>query len=181
LFNLLVSFIHLKMMTIKTFVICAVPIAQSIEAASPDVLTKRDNAVDVDPYAAYYDQYANQLEPIDTHATVYEKQGFAPAMEAMFGPDAGLVLGAIGALIGTVAAVGVVLNNNNVNNLSVDQDSICTSVRAIGNFDTANTVTLTTAANMAGTTNGADMAAVIIARFNVIENALRNIATPDCE
>ena len=31
--------------------------------------------------------------------------------------------------MGTLAAIGVVINNNNVNSLSEDQDSICTSVR----------------------------------------------------
>jgi hypothetical protein len=123
------------MMTIKTFVICAVPIAQSIEAASPDVLTKRDNAVDVDPYAAYYEQYSNQLESIQPNAVqqiINEKQGFAPTMEAVFGQDAGLVLGTIGALMGTLAAVGVVINNNNIHSLSKDQDSICSTSKALG-------------------------------------------------
>lgn len=151
------------MMTIKTFVICALFVAQSIQATSPDVLTKRDNAVDVDPYAAYYEQYSNQLETADTHNTLYEKQGFAPAMEAMFGPDAGLVLGAIGALIGTVAAVGVVLNNNNINNLSVDQDSICTSVIQLGNLNIAASAGVPTQAE-----------------WGTMRTAINAIATPDC-
>lgn len=151
------------MMTIKTFVICALFVAQSIQATSPDVLTKRDNAVDVDPYAAYYEQYSNQLEPVDAHTTLYEKQGFAPAMEAMFGPDAGLVLGAIGALIGTVAAVGVVLNNNNINNLSVDQDSICNSVIALGNLNIAASAGVPTKVE-----------------WDAMANVINGIATPDC-
>lgn len=136
------------MMTIKTFVICALFVAQSIQATSPDVLTKRDNAVDVDPYAAYYEQYSHPVETSDSNkinplhtlttlTTLHEKQGFAPAMEAMFGQDAGLVLGTIGAVIGTLAAVGVVLNNNNIHSLSKDQDSICTSVKGLGNLNIA--------------------------------------------
>ena len=39
-----------------------------------------------------------------------------------------MVLGGIGAILGAVAIVGVALNNNNVNSLSKDQDSICTTV-----------------------------------------------------
>ena len=39
-----------------------------------------------------------------------------------------LTLGLIGGVMGALAVVGVALNNNNVNNLSKDQDSICTTV-----------------------------------------------------
>merc|ERR1712020_68613 len=80
---------------------------------------------------------------------VSEKQGFAGAMEGALGPDAALVLGTVGAIMGSLAAVGVVLSTQNVN-------SICTTVKAVGN--TALTVTTTstlanpTAATVAGLT-----------------------------
>merc|ERR1712018_1109191 len=46
-----------KMMSFKTFVICStIAFAQ---ATKPDVLAKRDSSVEVDPYAAYYEQYSN--------------------------------------------------------------------------------------------------------------------------
>ena len=40
-----------------------------------------------------------------------------------------VILGLIGSIVGTVALIGVALNNNNVDLLSKDQDSICTTVR----------------------------------------------------
>ena len=57
-------------------------------------MSKRDNAaVEVDPYAAYYEQYANSVaetqQPEFPFAQyVSEKQGFAGAMEGALGPDA---------------------------------------------------------------------------------------------
>ena len=57
-------------------------------------MSKRDNAaVEVDPYAAYYEQYANSVaetqQPVSPFAQyVSEKQGFAGAMEGALGPDA---------------------------------------------------------------------------------------------
>merc|ERR1712001_451868 len=77
-------------------------------------------------------------------STVSEKQGFAGTMENVFGDDAALVLGTIGALMGTLAAVGVVLNNNNINSLSSDQDALCVASKAAGNTNVA-AMTLTTA------------------------------------
>merc|ERR1712018_230084 len=124
----LLFFLHHKMMSFKTLVICSVIVYA--QATKPDVLAKRDSSVEVDPYAAYYERYSNAV-----HTTgLTEKQGFAGAMENVFGDDAALVLGTIGALMGTLAAVGVVLNNNNINSLSLDQDAICTSARAVGNL-----------------------------------------------
>merc|ERR1712018_1000660 len=111
----LLFFLHHKMMSFKTLVICSVIVYA--QATKPDVLAKRDSSAEVDPYAAYYEAYSQQV-----HTTgLTEKQGFAGAMENVFGDDAALVLGTIGALMGTLAAVGVVLNNNNINELSKDQ------------------------------------------------------------
>jgi len=79
-------------MTFKVFMIAACVVFA--EASDPDVLSKRDNAaVDVDPYAAYYEQYANSVaetqQPVLPWTQyVSEKQGFAGAMEGALGPDA---------------------------------------------------------------------------------------------
>merc|ERR1712141_363410 len=64
------------------------------------------------------------------------KQGIANVRQGLadaFGPDSGPMLGAIGAIVGAIALVGVAVNNNNVNSLSKDQDSICTTAKALGN------------------------------------------------
>merc|ERR1712223_1705181 len=159
--------LHIKMMSFKTLVICSVIVYA--QATKPDVLAKRDSSVEVDPYAAYYEQYSNAV-----HTTgLTEKQGFAGAMENVFGDDAALVLGTIGALMGTLAAIGVVLNNNNVNELSKDQDSICTTTLGIGN--TALTLTALTDITTTNPTN-----TEIVSRLNLIENAINNWSTPDC-
>jgi len=163
------------MMPIKTFVICACLVLSS-GATQPDVLAKRDSSAEVDPYAAYYAAYdPSAAYPNDVeHAgvqTVSEKQGFANAMENVFGDDASLVLGTIGALMGTLAAVGVVLNNNNINSLSLDQDAICTVATNVAAID----LTLTTAAFAAAVP---PTAAEITARLNLIETAVNGIAAP---
>jgi len=161
-------------MTFKVFIIAAFVVFA--EAADPDVLSKRDNAaVEVDPYAAYYEQYASQVaESQEVPFTQYvsEKQGFAGTMENALGPDAALVLGTIGALMGTLAAIGVVVVGND---LSTDQDSICTTAKALGNTAiTALTSAEITAMNAAGSANvgGTKLAEVI--------TALNGYATPSC-
>ena len=54
------------------------------QASNPDVLAKRDSSVEVDPYAAYYEQYTNAVHT----QGLTEKQGFANTMENVFGDDA---------------------------------------------------------------------------------------------
>jgi len=152
-------------MSFKTLVICSVIVYA--QATKPDVLAKRDSSVEVDPYAAYYEAYSQQVQPVTQGLT--EKQGFAGAMENVLGDDAALVLGTIGAIMGTLAAIGVVLNNNNVHELSMDQDSICTTTRALGN--TALTLSTTTSVTSWATT---------VTQLNAIENAINNLSTPDC-
>jgi len=167
------------MMPTKTIVICAC-LVLSIGATKPDVLTKRDSSVEVDPYQASADPYQAYYAQYDPSAvehsvsTVSEKQGFAGTMENVFGDDAALVLGTIGALMGTLAAVGVVLNNNNVHELSLDQDSICTAGKGVGN----TALTATTLADLGSATAATN--AQIQARLNLIETAINNFATPDC-
>lgn len=155
------------MMSIKTFVICACLVIQTIGANQPDILAKRDSSVESqpDPYASYYSQYDPSAvevvqQPLQTFS---EKQGFAGAMENVFGDDASLVLGTIGALMGTLAAVGVVLNNNNINSLSLDQDAICTTAKELGNQQITTTVA------------GANPTK---AEFLVVVNAINAISTP---
>merc|ERR1712001_114806 len=165
----LLFFLHHNMMSFKTLVICSVIVYA--QATKPDVLAKRDSSVEVDPYAAYYEAYSQQVQPVTQGLT--EKQGFAGAMENVLGDDAALVLGTIGAIMGTLAAIGVVLNNNNVHELSQDQDSICTTTQAIGNTQ----LTLSALADIT-TTNPTNTQ--IVTRLNLIENAINNWATPDC-
>jgi len=162
------------MMPIKTIVICAC-LVLSIGATKPDILTKRDSSVEVDPYQASADPYQAYYAQYDPSAvehpvsTISEKQGFAGAMENVFGDDAALVLGTIGALMGTLAAVGVVLNNNNINELSLDQDAICTAANAVGDFDiTASAVALATATDQ---TN-------VRAEFDRVINAIEALKRP---
>jgi len=93
---------------------------------------------------------------------VLQKQGFAGAMENVFGDDAALVLGTIGALMGTLAAIGVVLNNNNINELSKDQDSICTTAKSVGGFTCTKSATPT------------------VAELGACFDTLVGYATPDC-
>jgi len=171
-------------MTFKVFVICASLVLA--KAANPDVLSKRDSSVEthhfaentVDPYAAYYEQYAQQVA--ENPSALIEKQGFASSMENVFGSEASLVLGTIGAIMGTLAAVGVVMNNNNVNELSKDQDSldkhqdsICITAKSLG-------ATSLTASAIAALTADAAGATLVNTELNRIITAINAYATPDC-
>jgi len=164
------------MMPIKTIVICAC-LVLSIGATKPDVLTKRDSSVEVDPYQASADPYQAYYAQYDPSAvehpvsTISEKQGFAGAMENVFGDDAALVLGTIGALMGTLAAVGVVLNNNNINELSLDQDAICTTATALGDVNIAASAVATPNINAVDQGN-------LRAEFDRVINIVNGIARP---
>ena len=57
------------------------------QATKSDALSKRDSSVEVDPYAEYYEAYSQQVQPL-TQGFITEKQGFAGAMENVFGNDA---------------------------------------------------------------------------------------------
>lgn len=145
--------------------ICAFVVV--VKGENPDVLTKRDSSVD--PYAAYYEQYAVQPQENNVFSKLTEKQGFGNAMQNLLGPDAGLTLGAIGAVLGTLAVLGVAINNNNVNNLSEDQDSICTTTKAVGNTNLATVAV-----------GNAFSEATLNAAFKTITDAINGYATPDC-
>jgi len=149
------------MMSFKTLFICSVIVYA--QATKPDVLAKRDSSVEVDPYAAYYEAYSNQVQNQPLSHGLSEKQGFAGTMENVLGDDAALVLGTIGAIMGTLAAIGVVLNNNNIHELSKDQDSICTLGKSVGGFTCTK----------AGTT-------ATLAELTTCMTTLAGYATPDC-
>jgi hypothetical protein len=147
-----------------------------VKGDNPDVLTIRDSSVDVDPYAAYYEQYAVQPQQNSVLSQLTEKQGFGNAMQNLLGPDAGLTLGAIGAVLGALAVVGVAVNNNNVNNLSEDQDSICTTTKALG----GTTITALSTADITTMNAGSVTANSGGTRLSEVITALNGFATPDC-
>jgi hypothetical protein len=178
------------MAAIKVFLICLCIVLYNIENISSHTNTKRDTANEIDPYAAYYEYYANQqtaLEELPNAIAandITEKQGYG--LTDMFGPDGGPMMEAIGAVMGTLAAVGVALLAINVVSLSSDQDSICTTVKALGDTSLTTTSTSNMAAlDPATATSPTDAEftaynALIIARFNLIEAKLNGYATPTC-
>merc|ERR1712110_2180 len=98
------------------------------------------------------------------------QDSLADDIQEIFGPDAAILLGTLGAVMGTLAAVGVTLNTFNTN-------SICTTVKAIGDTSLA-----TTAYSDLGSTAtySATVAGYIVARFNLIEAKINGYATPSC-
>merc|ERR1711997_346050 len=175
----------INMNSVKIFLICAFAIFQIIEATDPDVAATAHEeapnvdsysavASDVDPYAAYnayYSAYGNQVSNDQSSGQyVSEKQSFGDEVEALIGPDAAIILGTLGAVMGTLAAVGVTLNTFNTN-------SICTTVKALGDTSLATT----TAANLGSTgTYSTTVEGYIVARFNLIEAKINGYATPSC-
>jgi len=173
------------MNSVKMFLICAFAIFQIIVATDPDVAATAHEeasnvdsysavASDVDPYAAYnayYSAYGNQVSNDQSSGQyVSEKQSFGDEVEALMGPDAAIILGTLGAVMGTLAAVGVTLNTFNTN-------SICTTVKALGDTSLATT----TAANLGSTgTYSTTVEGYIVARFNLIEAKINGYATPSC-
>merc|ERR1712141_669071 len=173
----------LNMNSVKIFLICAFAVFQIIEATDPDVAataheeasnvdsySAQQTGSDVDPYAAYnayYAAYGNQV-PSDQSSGQYavEKQSFGDEVEALMGPDAAIILGTLGAVMGTLAAVGVTLNTFNTN-------SICTTTKALGN----TAITISTTSDF---TTTAATSAQLVAAFNKIENVINGYATPSC-
>merc|ERR1739844_628294 len=93
------------------------------------------------------------------------QDSFAGDIEAFFGPDAGTLLGALGALMGTIALFGAGANAINVQSLSTDQDSICTAVKTLGAIDVSSATTT-------DTTTGTELNALI--------TAIEAVSTPSC-
>jgi len=171
------------MNSVKMFLICAFAIFQIIVATDPDVAataheeasnvdsySAQQTASDVDPYAAYnayYAAYGNQASSGQSSGQyAVEKQSFGDEVEALMGPDAAIILGTLGAVMGTLAAVGVTLNTFNTN-------SICTTAKALGN----TAITISTTSDF---TTTAATSAQLVAAFNKIENVINGYATPSC-
>lgn len=112
----------------------------------------------------YYDKHAVQPQYAAEFST---RQGFGGAMEDVFGPDAGLILGTLGAITGVLAMVGVAWNNVNVHDLSEDQTSMCSAAKNLGST-TFSEVSSTCAS------------ACIRTAYNTLIGQLNAIATPDC-
>merc|ERR1712241_1410753 len=93
------------------------------------------------------------------------QDSFAGDIEAFFGPDAGTLLGTLGAVLGSLALVGVGINAGNVGSLSTDQDSICTAVKTLGAIDVSSATTT-------DTTTGTGLNALI--------TAIEAVSTPSC-
>jgi len=93
------------------------------------------------------------------------QDSFAGTVQEMFGPDAGTVLGTLGAILGSLAVIGVGINAANVGSLSTDQDSICTAVKTLGAIDVSSATTT-------DTTTGTQLNALI--------TAVEAVSTPSC-
>jgi len=130
-----------------------------------------------DSYANYYatqwtpELYKQYGLPQDYFASQHaqrkplRKQGFAQSMTDMLGEEAGIVLGTLGAILGSLAVVGVGINAGNVGSLSTDQDSICSAVKTLGAIDVSS-------ASTTDTTTGTELNALI--------TAIEAVATPSC-
>merc|ERR1719266_116503 len=131
-------------------------------------------------YATYSSQHINQLtqhwaqqqqqhpihhKPSITKILKNRQDSFAGDIEAFFGPDAGTLLGTLGAILGSLALVGVGINAGNVGSLSTDQDSICTAVKTLGAIDVSSATTT-------DTTTGTQLNALI--------TAVEAVSTPSC-
>merc|ERR1711997_391339 len=157
----------INMNSVKMFLICAFAIFQIIVATDPDVAaTAHEEASNVDPYAAYnayYAAYGNQAQSSGQYIT--EKQSYGDQVKEFMGPDAAIVLGTIGSILGSLAVIGIGINAANVASLSTDQDSICTAVKTLGAIDVSSATTT-------DTTTGTELNALI--------TAIEAVSTPSC-
>merc|ERR1711997_524246 len=115
----------------------------------------------------YYDAYPGLSE--NKNDAYYDKQGVEPADSALIA-----VVPGIAALLGVIVLAWVQANDQN--NQQTQIDRMCTSARALG--DTTLALTAGSAVQVAAT--GADNDN-IADRFNLIENAINAITTPDCD
>jgi hypothetical protein len=146
--------------------------------AQPD--ESADASAEADFYAKYYQEYYNSIaakEDADRDSgyhepsAAYAEPSYAAAsydaepfdLSSMLGPDPGVTIGLISGALTLLALIGVFVNANNINSLSNDQDSICTSVSTLG-----------------GTTFATVAAAPTQAQFNALTAALNTVANPSC-
>merc|ERR1712080_599533 len=160
------------MNSVKIFLICAYAIFQVIKATAPDVaVTAHEEASNVDSYSAHqtasdvdpYAAYGNQAQSSGQYIT--EKQSYGDQVKEFMGPDAAIVLGTIGSILGSLAVIGIAINAANVASLSTDQDSICTAVKTLGAIDVSS-------ASTTDTTTGTELNALI--------TAVEAVSTPSC-
>lgn len=173
----------------KFTIICVVlisvcNIAQSDESA--------DAAAASDYYAKFYQDYYNSIagredtdrdtgysEPAAVYHEPVASYGYGDDgkfdLANMLGPDPSFTLALVSGAFGLLGLIGVLINAGNINNLSEDQDSICTTARGIGGTAfAALDATAVTGLNDAATvsTAGTQLQAII--------TQLNAITTPDC-
>jgi len=116
----------------------------------------------------YYDAYPGSSEnKNDAYYQTVDRQD--PADSALIA-----VVPGIAALLGVIVLAWVQANDQN--NQQTQIDRMCTSARALGD----TTLALTTGSQVQVATAGAVDNDNIAARFNLIENAINAITTPDC-
>merc|ERR1711997_29527 len=165
------------------FSVCFLAIFQIFVTSSDNVAAPEEPSASATPdqnqYANAYQVYQHwaqqqQQQPIhhkppptlNPFKILKNRQdSFAGDIEAFFGPDAGTLLGALGALMGTIALFGAGANAINVQSLSTDQDSICTAVKTLGAIDVSSATTT-------DTTTGTELNALI--------TAIEAVSTPSC-
>lgn len=83
----------------------------------------------------------------------FDKQGLGE----IIGPETAILLGLVGAIFGSLAAIGVAMNANSLSSLSSDQDNICTTAQSLGGFTcttSSSTITLAEATTCFSTIAG---------------------------
>lgn len=171
----------------KFIIICVVlisvcNIAQSDESA--------DAAAASDYYAKFYQDYYNSIagredtdrdtgysEPAAVYHEPVASYGYGDDgkfdLSNMLGPDPNFTLAIVSGAFGLLGLIGVLINAGNINNLSEDQDSICTTATSLGTGCTALTAAAVTALNTpAASTAGTELQALI--------TCLNAISTPSC-
>merc|ERR1712141_242264 len=107
--------------------------------------------------------------------------GLVGTVENALGPDAGALLGTVGALSAFITAIGVVVIGNDIEtklrDTIEDQDSICTTTKALGNIALTE-FTATEVTN--GDTNAIPTNPGLATKINAIITAINGLATPDC-
>merc|ERR1711953_721984 len=140
------------------FSVCFLAVFQIFATSSDNVVEPEAGSAsatpDLNQYANAYQVYQHWAQQQQQHPVHHKpsitkilknrQDSFAGDIEAFFGPDAGTLLGTLGAVLGSLALVGVGINAGNVGSLSTDQDSICTAVKTLGAIDVSSATTTDT-------------------------------------
>jgi len=176
---------HMKLMLVGALVASLQMFMTTGDEVTVDAASPTEDAYAA--YQQYYQQYSNNIQqahpqqhgkPQSAFQVLKNKQdSFASDLTNIMGEDALVTLALIGAVTGVVSMIGLAVNANSISDLSKDQDSICTTTKALGN----TALTSTTYANLGSTgTYSATVAGQIVAQLNLIETKLNGYATPDC-